>query len=52
MIKNTEVSLTSKGNISTYADIIEWRYKTVNGVLYKRKFNYSKNKWIGSWQRC
>lgn len=32
------------------ADIIEWRYKTENGKLYRRKFNYSKNEWVGDWQ--
>ncbi len=31
------------------ADIIEWRYKSINGVLYKRLFNYSTKEWIGNW---
>lgn len=31
------------------ADIIGWRYKTENGKVYKRKYNYTKEKWIGSW---
>lgn len=35
--------------IEPRADIIEWRYKVVNGKLYKRLFNYSKNQWIGDW---
>lgn len=33
----------------TRADIIEWRYKTENGKIYKRKYNYSKEKWVGNW---
>lgn len=32
------------------SDIIEWRYKTENGKLYKRQYNYTKVKWIGNWQ--
>lgn len=32
------------------SDIIEWRYKTENGKLYKRQYNCTKTKWIGSWQ--
>lgn len=34
------------------ADIIDWRYKIVDGIVYKRLFNYSKNQWIGEWIRC
>lgn len=29
--------------------IIDWRYKVINGNLYKRKYNYSTSKWIGEW---
>lgn len=36
--------------IQPKADIIEWRYKTENGKLYRRKFNYSKDRWIGNWE--
>ena len=36
-------------NIVPSAAVIGWRYKTVNGVMYRRKFNYSKNQWIGEW---
>ncbi|WP_077612377.1 hypothetical protein [Clostridium sp. Marseille-P2415] len=32
------------------SDIIEWRYKTENGKLYKRQYNYTKVKWIGDWK--
>lgn len=31
-------------------DIIKWRYKSKNGKIYKRQYNYSKEKWIGKWQ--
>lgn len=32
-------------------DDIRWRYKVVNGDLYRRKFNYTTRTWIGKWQR-
>ena len=35
--------------IEPRADIIGWRYKTENGRVYKRLFNYSKDEWIGDW---
>lgn len=37
---------------SRRGDKIEWRYKTVNGVLYKRKYNVTKKKWIGKWVKA
>lgn len=32
-------------------DIIRWRYKTINGSLYRRKYNYTKKIWIGNWEK-
>lgn len=34
------------------ADSIGWRYKTINGKLYKRLYNYTKKKWVGDWIPC
>lgn len=28
---------------------IVWKYKVINGVLYKRKYNTTKKEWIGGW---
>ncbi len=28
---------------------IEWRYKYIDGTLYKRKYNKTTHTWIGSW---
>lgn len=40
----------NRGNeIVTYADEIEWRYKNINGKLYKRLYNATTKKWIGNW---
>lgn len=36
--------------VSPYAHDIRWRYKTENGKLYGRKFNYTTNKWVGQWE--
>lgn len=37
--------------ISPRAEIIDWRYKVVNGVLYKRLYNYTRQEWVGKWIR-
>lgn len=34
------------------AHVIQWRYKIVRGVLYKRQYNTTKREWVGSWIRC
>jgi len=39
-------------NIMPLADALGWRYKTVNRVLYKRLYNYSKKQWVGDWIKC
>jgi hypothetical protein len=38
--------------IVPFADIIEWRYKSINRKLYRRQYNYSKQVWIGYWEAC
>lgn len=30
--------------------VIEWRYKIVNGNLYRRLYNYQINAWVGDWE--
>ena len=46
-----QASLIDSGTISVspLADIIEWRYKVENGLLYKRLFNYTTEQWVGYW---
>lgn len=39
-------------SISTFKPIIEWRLKIINGYLYKRQYNHSKQQWIGEWIKC
>lgn len=43
---------TSEEGIEPHSDMIEWRYKDVNGVLYRRLYNYSKECWVGEWEVC
>lgn len=35
--------------IEARADIVEWRYKYINGHVYKRLYNVSTKEWIGDW---
>lgn len=37
---------------STFAQVIGWRYKSENGRVYRRQYNYSRRKWIGEWELC
>ena len=40
----------SEEDSSVYSgDVIVWKYKTMNGKLYKRKYNQTTKKWIGNW---
>lgn len=34
------------------AQAIGWRYKSENGKVYRRQYNYSRQKWIGEWELC
>lgn len=33
-------------------DDIRWVYQVIDGKLYKRKYNASKDEWIGDWIPC
>jgi hypothetical protein len=47
-----DTTVASSESVVIQSDDIGWRYKTINGVLYKRLYNFSKKKWIGNWQRA
>lgn len=32
------------------ADVLEWRFKVVDGKLYRRLFNYTTDSWVGDWE--
>ena len=54
-IGNLPLTAKAYNSTSTQSDIglcstnYEWRYKLINGKMYKRKYNSSTNKWIGKW---
>ena len=42
--------VVSEEDSSVYSgDVIVWKYKTMNGKFYKRKYNQTTKKWIGNW---
>ena len=32
-------------------DVLQWKYKTVNGIVYKRLYNTTTQQWITEWER-
>lgn len=48
ILPNTYVS-THGTSITPCADILEWRFKTVNGITYMRLYNTSTHSWVGEW---
>ncbi len=45
-------SQDADNNVAPCADITGWKYKTINGYLCKRLYNYTTGEWIGGWIRC
>lgn len=45
----TQISDGTKQHQILYATSIIWRYKTIDGKLYKRQYDTVKKIWIGSW---
>lgn len=44
----TDVSTLSE-TVQPRTAIKEWRYKVINGNLYKRLYNYTTGHWEGDW---
>lgn len=40
------------GIVTPQAQVIGWKYKSVDGDLYRRQYNYSTGEWIGEWELC
>lgn len=34
-----------------FSNDLVWKYKVINGVLYKRLYDRTNGKWIGNWIR-
>lgn len=39
----------SQRQISQQSSTVVWRYKYIDGKLYKRQYNTTTDVWIGSW---
>lgn len=52
LVVQAQECIQENQTISPRSDIIDWRYKVVDGYLYRRQFNYSKEVWIGEWEPC
>ena len=39
----------SNGEVQPTSSNIVWKYKVIDGVLYKRKYDTTLKKWIGDW---
>lgn len=38
-----------ENDIQPRTDIKEWKYAVINGNLYKRLYNYTRNRWETDW---
>lgn len=41
---------TEYTQISPRKDQLEWRFKVVDGKLYRRLYNTTSQKWVGEWE--
>lgn len=39
-------------SVMPMADTYVWKYKIINGVMYKRLYNQSTKQWAGNWIKC
>ena len=44
-----KVNEGKNGYIEEYKNAYVWKYKVVNGNLYKRKYNRVTGEWVGKW---
>lgn len=47
--ENVNVNIQEKEAVEPRTDIKEWIYAEINGSLYKRLYNYTRNRWEGDW---
>lgn len=40
---------TATSEVTAFASDIGWKYKVINGVLYKRQYDFTRKQWIGNW---
>ena len=53
--KSYGLSTMSEQNIKSVSnmrvDLIAWEYKTINGILYRRLYNFTTNNPLSNWER-
>lgn len=42
----------STSEVTPFTSDIGWKYKVINGVLYKRQYDFTRKQWIGNWIRA
>lgn len=47
-----EEEVDSNATISPRTNEFGWKYMYVDGVAYRRLYNYRTGEWVGSWMRC
>lgn len=51
-ISTNSLNSVEYDNAYPNAYIIDWRYKSEDGKIYRRLYNYSLQEWIGEWELC
>ena len=49
---NVETSVEASSDTVTYAAVTEWRYKVINGHVYKRLYDKTNKIWLTDWIKC
>ena len=47
-----ETSVETSSDTTTYAAVKEWRYKVINGYVYKRLYDKTNKIWLTDWIPC
>lgn len=47
---NTSTVTSTYTQVSPRKDQFEWRFKVVDGKLYRRLYNGTAQKWVGEWE--
>lgn len=48
---SSKLTVSFPASISQKEDI-QWIYKSKDGMIYRRKFNYTHDSWMGEWELC
>ena len=47
-----DTSVETTPDVLARKPITEWRYKVINGKLYKRLYDTTSEKWLTDWNTC